>query len=69
VSPLEIARVILPAIIVIGFVAVLGVYSFSRPPGGRALPAPSGDLVPGMIGVFGTGFMAVVYYWFPKVSQ
>jgi hypothetical protein len=59
-SPLEIARVVLSAIIVIGFVVVLGVYSF--------IPPMKSDLIPGMVGIFGTGFMTVVYYWFPKLG-
>lgn len=57
-TPLDIARVVLSGIIVVGFVTILGVYSLVTP--GKS------DLISGMIGVFGTGFMAVVYYWFPK---
>lgn len=58
-TPLEIARVVLSAIIVIGFVVVLSVYSFLP-------PIKNSDLLAGMVGLFGTGFIQVIYYWFPK---
>lgn len=60
-TPLEIARVVLSAIIVIGFVVVLSVYSFLP-------PLKNAELLAGMVGIFGTGFMQVVYYWFPKLG-